>query len=101
MGCSRPQDIPPLGATAGIELRLAPLTIVTAMDKRAMQASAHANALRRSCLAFIPALNEKATIADVVRNLRLHGFAHTRVIDNASSDATPTRAAAARTEVSP
>jgi glycosyltransferase involved in cell wall biosynthesis len=99
MGCSRPQDIPPLGATAGIELRLAPLTIVTAMDKRAMQASAHANALRHSCLVVIPALNEEATIGDVVRNLRRHGFEHIRVIDNGSSDATPTRAGAAGAEV--
>src|SRR5260370_30658959 len=88
-----------LGATAGIELRLATVTIVTAMDKRAMQASAHANALRHSCLVVIPALNEEATIGDVVRNLRRHGFEHIRVIDNGSSDATPTRAGAAGAEV--
>ena len=69
------------------------------MDKRAMQASAHANALRRSCLVLIPALNEEATIEDVVRDLRRHGFENIRVIDNGSSDATPNRARAAGAEV--
>ena len=84
---------------AGIELRLAPLTIVTAMNKREMQPSAHANALRQSCLVVIPALNEEATIGDVVSNLRCRGFERIRVIDNGSSDATANRARAAGAEV--
>jgi glycosyltransferase involved in cell wall biosynthesis len=52
-----------------------------------------------SCLVVIPALNEEATIADVVRNLRRLGFKRIRVIDNGSSDITGQRARAAGAEV--
>jgi glycosyltransferase involved in cell wall biosynthesis len=52
-----------------------------------------------SCLVIIPALNEEATVADVVRNLRQRGFRRIRVIDNGSSDATASRAGAAGADV--
>ncbi len=55
--------------------------------------------LRDSCLVVVPALNEEATIADVIRNLRWQGFSRIRVIDNGSSDATAQRARAAGAEV--
>jgi glycosyltransferase involved in cell wall biosynthesis len=43
-------------------------------------------------LVVVPAYNESGSVADVVRNLREHGF-HCVVVDDGSSDAT-TRAAA-------
>ena len=52
-----------------------------------------------SCLVVIPALNEEATIATVVRDLRRRGFRRIRVIDNGSSDATASRAGAAGADV--
>jgi glycosyltransferase involved in cell wall biosynthesis len=52
-----------------------------------------------SCLVVIPALNEEATIATVVRDLRRRGFQRIRVIDNGSSDATASRAGAAGADV--
>jgi glycosyltransferase involved in cell wall biosynthesis len=55
--------------------------------------------LRDSCLVVIPALNEEATIAGVVRKLRQLGFERIRVIDNGSSDATAQRARAAGAEL--
>jgi glycosyltransferase involved in cell wall biosynthesis len=48
---------------------------------------------------IIPALNEEATIADVVRKLRELGFERIRVIDNGSSDATAQRARVAGANV--
>jgi glycosyltransferase involved in cell wall biosynthesis len=51
------------------------------------------------CLVVVPALNEEATIADVVRNLRRQGFSRIRAIDNGSSDATAQRARAAGADV--
>ena len=83
----------------GIQPALAPLTIVKAMGKRELQAARHAKALRDSCLVVIPALNEEATIEDVVWNLRRRGFGRIRVIDNGSSDATAQRAHGAGAEV--
>ena len=47
----------------------------------------------------IPALNEEATIADVVSRLRDLGLSRVRVVDNGSSDATVARARAAGAEV--
>jgi hypothetical protein len=55
--------------------------------------------LRDSCLVVIPALNEEATIAGVVRKLRQLGFERIRVIDNGSSDATAQRGTAQRAAV--
>jgi glycosyltransferase involved in cell wall biosynthesis len=52
-----------------------------------------------SCLVVIPALNEEATVADVVRNLQRRGFSRIRVIDNGSTDGTASRARAAGAEV--
>ena len=69
------------------------------MGKRELQAARHAKALRDSCLVVIPALNEEATIEDVVWNLRRRGFGRIRVIDNGSSDATAQRAHGAGAEV--
>ena len=47
----------------------------------------------------IPALNEEATVADVVRNLQRRGLSRIRVIDNGSVDGTAKRARAAGAEV--
>lgn len=47
----------------------------------------------------MPALNEEATIATVVQNLRWLGFRRVRVIDNGSSDATASCAARAGADV--
>jgi glycosyltransferase involved in cell wall biosynthesis len=58
-----------------------------------------ASSLRDSCLVVIPALNEEATIAGVVHNLRRLGFERIRVVDNGSSDKTGERARAAGAEV--
>jgi glycosyltransferase involved in cell wall biosynthesis len=58
-----------------------------------------ARLLRDSCLVVIPALNEEATVADVVRDLQRRGFSRIRVIDNGSSDATASRARGAGAEV--
>jgi glycosyltransferase involved in cell wall biosynthesis len=58
-----------------------------------------AHALRAACLVVIPALNEEATVANVVRGLHRRGFERVRVIDNGSTDATATRARAAGAEV--
>jgi glycosyltransferase involved in cell wall biosynthesis len=52
-----------------------------------------------SCLVVIPALDEEATIATVVQNLRRLGFRRIRVIDNGSSDATASRALIAGADV--
>jgi glycosyltransferase involved in cell wall biosynthesis len=52
-----------------------------------------------SCLVVIPALNEEATIAAVVQNLRRCGFRRIRVTDNGSTDATTQRACAAGADV--
>jgi len=59
----------------------------------------HVNALRDDCLVVIPALNEEATVGDVVRDLRRRGLKRVRVIDNGSIDATASRARAAGAEV--
>lgn len=47
----------------------------------------------------IPALNEEATITDVVKGLRDLGLNRVRVVDNGGSDATASRARAAGAEV--
>ena len=47
----------------------------------------------------MPALNEEATVADVVRDLQRQGLSRIRVIDNGSADATAERARAAGAEV--
>lgn len=47
----------------------------------------------------VPALNEEATVADVVRNLQRRGLSRIRVIDNGSVDGTAKRARAAGAEV--
>jgi glycosyltransferase involved in cell wall biosynthesis len=69
--------------------------VIATLEKREIGRRTHAEALRDSCLVVIPALNEEATIADVVRKLRQLGFERIRVIDNGSSDATAQRARAA------
>jgi len=73
--------------------------VIATLGEREIRGRTHANALRNSCLVVIPALNEEATIADVVRNLRRKGFSRVRVIDNGSSDATAQHARAAGAEV--
>ena len=50
-------------------------------------------------LIIIPAHNEEECIAGVVRRLLKRGFPHIRVVDNASTDHTAERAAAAGAEV--
>ena len=50
-------------------------------------------------LAIIPALNEAATIGNVVTTLRDQGLIHTRVVDNGSEDGTAEIAAQAGAEV--
>ncbi|MDP1579718.1 MAG: glycosyltransferase family 2 protein [Candidatus Didemnitutus sp.] len=56
--------------------------------------------LERSTLqVIIPALNEEATIADVVAGLRELGLERIRVVDNGSTDATVARAREAGAEV--
>lgn len=72
--------------------------MATAVEQEVLSAS-FTRSLRDSCLVVIPALNEEATIANVVRNLRRQGFSRIRVIDNGSSDATAERARAAGAEV--
>lgn len=52
-----------------------------------------------SCLIVIPALNEEATVRDVVQNFRRRGFSRIRVVDNGSSDVTAQRACAAGADV--
>ncbi len=87
-------------SSSGIQPRVATLTIVIAtVGERKLRGATRSNALRDSCLVVIPALNEEATIADVVRNLRRQGFSRIRVIDNGSSDATAQRARAAGADV--
>ncbi len=49
--------------------------------------------------AIIPALNEEATIVDVVERLRALGLTRVRVVDNGSTDATVAMARAAGAEV--
>ena len=71
------------------------------VEKREVQRRTYAEALRESCLVVIPALNEEATIGDVVRNLRRQGLERIRVIDNGSLDATAERARTAGAEVIP
>ncbi len=73
--------------------------MIEKLEKREIGRRTHAEALRDSCLVVIPALNEEATIADVVRNLRRQGLHRVRVIDNGSSDATAQHAYAAGAEV--
>lgn len=70
----------------------------TVPDKRVSGASP-TNSFHNSCLVVIPALNEQATIATVVQDLRQHGFWRIRVINNGSSDETASRAAAAGADV--
>ena len=48
---------------------------------------------------IIPALDEEATLPNVVETLRALGFTRIRVVDNGSTDATATRARAAGAEV--
>jgi glycosyltransferase involved in cell wall biosynthesis len=74
------------------------MVVVTAPQKRMSRASPRYS-FHDSCLVVVPALNEEATIADVVQNLRRHGFCRIRVIDNGSTDATAARARAAGAEV--
>lgn len=50
-------------------------------------------------LVIIPAHNEEECVAGVVRRIRERGFTHIRVVDNASTDRTATRAADAGAEV--
>jgi glycosyltransferase involved in cell wall biosynthesis len=70
----------------------------TAPDEQASTASPK-RSFYDSCLVVIPALNEEATIATVVQNLRQRGFPRIRVVDNGSSDATASRAGAAGADV--
>jgi glycosyltransferase involved in cell wall biosynthesis len=67
-------------------------------DEQASRASPE-ESFHDSCLVVIPALNEEATIATVVQDLRRRGFRRIRVIDNGSSDATALRAGAAGADV--
>lgn len=69
------------------------------LEREEIRRRTHPEALRETCLVVIPALNEEATIADVVRNLRRKGLHRIRVIDNGSSDATVQRARAAGADV--
>jgi glycosyltransferase involved in cell wall biosynthesis len=75
--------------------------VIATLEKREIPRRTHAEALRESCLVVIPALNEEATISDVVRNLRQKELNRIRVIDNGGSDATAERARAAGAEVLP
>lgn len=50
-------------------------------------------------LVIIPALNEAATIGNVVKQLRNHGLTHIRVVDNGSQDSTAKIAVQAGAEV--
>ena len=52
-----------------------------------------------SILVIIPVRNEEATIADVILNLKSHGFHRIRVIDNGSSDRTKVIASGCGVEV--
>jgi glycosyltransferase involved in cell wall biosynthesis len=72
--------------------------IATAVKERALSANPKYS-FHNSCLVVIPALNEEATVADVVRNLQRRGFSRIRVIDNGSVDGTAQRACAAGAEV--
>src|SRR5207237_1791562 len=84
----------------GIDVVAATLTVVIGtLEEGEIHGGTHADWLRDSCLVIIPALNEEATIADVVRNVRRQGFSRIRVIDNGSGDATASRARAAGAEV--
>ena len=73
--------------------------MIGTLEEGEIHGGTHADWLRDSCLVIIPALNEEATIADVVRNVRRQGFSRIRVIDNGSSDATAQWARAAGAEV--
>jgi glycosyltransferase involved in cell wall biosynthesis len=73
--------------------------VIETVEKREVGGRTHAGALRDLCLVVIPALNEEATVADVIRNLRRRGFRRIRVIDNGSSDATAQRARVAGARV--
>jgi glycosyltransferase involved in cell wall biosynthesis len=73
--------------------------VIETLKRREVSRRTHAGALRDLCLVVIPALNEEATVADVVRNLRRQGFERIRVIDNGSGDATAQRARVAGAEV--
>ena len=73
--------------------------VIATLGDREIRSGIHTDVLRDSCLVVIPALNEEATIADVIRHLRRQGFQRIRVIDNGSSDATAQRARAAGAEV--
>lgn len=73
--------------------------MIATLGEREIRGGTHADGLRDSCLVVIPALNEEATIADVVQNLRWKGFSLIRVIDNGSSDVTAEHARAAGAEV--
>ena len=72
--------------------------IVTVLEEWASRANRKGK-FHDSCLVVIPALNEEATIAGVVRKLRQCGFHRIRVIDNGSTDATAHRARTAGAEV--
>jgi glycosyltransferase involved in cell wall biosynthesis len=77
-----------------------PRTIVSVatVEGRLLRENAK-HSLRDSCLVVIPALNEEATVGDVVRSLQREVFSRIRVIDNGSTDATASRARAAGAEV--
>ena len=69
-------------------------SIVTAAEQRNL-----GGGLPETCLVLIPALNEEATIRQVVSDLQRHGFHRIRVIDNGSSDRTARRAQLAGADV--
>lgn len=51
------------------------------------------------CMALIPAMNEEATVAEVVRQLKSAGVRWVRVVDNGSTDDTGPAARRAGAEV--
>ena len=88
-----------IGTGAGIPRAPAPLTGVIATAPEALSKRSLVSSCRERCLVVIPALNEEATVGDVVQNFRGRGFERIRVIDNGSTDATAERASAAGAEV--
>jgi glycosyltransferase involved in cell wall biosynthesis len=75
------------------------MVVLATVLKPSLKKADLAHGLRAACLVVIPALNEEATVANVVRGLHRRGFERVRVIDNGSTDATATRARATGAEV--
>jgi Glycosyl transferase family 2 len=84
--------------SAHAEVTLLTIVSATALGDQVSTATPKP-AFHDCCLVVIPALNEEATIATVVQNLRQHAFRRIRVIDNGSTDATASRAGAAGADV--